>query len=175
MPVGGDYTTDAPWPPPWPSVPSYPSPPPPGNGYCPDVTTALLDISTNLDQQSVLTDWVSGGDACFDGWSHVTLTGGIVRQLSLQGLGLGGGPLPPSFYTALTTLQIVDLANNAITGTLSTDIGYMTSLLSLNLMNNQLSGSIPAQFAYLTKLTSLDLSVNSFSVSRSGNLTRGTK
>ena len=76
----------------------------------------------------------------------------------------GGGFIHTSRPLPTLSPQTVDLSNNAITGTLSTDIGYMRDLLSLNLMNNQFSGALPAQFAYLTKLTNLDVSVNTFSV-----------
>ena len=48
-----------------PGIPQSPSPPPPGDGSCPDVTSALLDL-VFMDQQGVLTDWVSGSDACLN-------------------------------------------------------------------------------------------------------------
>jgi len=54
------------------------------------------------------------------------------------------------------------LYNSSLTGTLSTSIGFLTSLQYLIFDSDQLSGTIPTTIGYLTALYNLDLGYNRF-------------
>jgi len=69
------------------------------------------------------------------------------------------GQMPNRMHLALPVLKDISLANQALSGTIPTDLFAMPQLKSLNLSNNQLTGSMPAVLGG-SKLFSLDLSSN---------------
>ena len=113
-PVGGDYSTDAPQLPDLPPSSPYIAPVPPSSGApCTDVSAALTEFKSAVDAGSnILSSW--SGDVCSKAgsstpWSHVNVSSGRVYALDLASLGLSGGPIPNSLFTALTDLQVAPL------------------------------------------------------------------
>jgi hypothetical protein len=47
-----------------------------------------------------------------------------------------------------------------LSGTIPTEIGFLTNLVRINLSDNHLTGSLPMEIGYLTLLTSWNLSFN---------------
>ncbi|CAI0549978.1 unnamed protein product [Linum tenue] len=66
----------------------------------------------------------------------------------------------PSGVQNLVNLQWLDARNNKLTGTIPSVIGNMQALRLLNLRGNRISGSIPPTFGNLTELIDLDLDEN---------------
>lgn len=81
----------------------------------------------------------------------------------LPGAGLNGElPLDTSIWSALSTLQVLDLSNNAVTGFLPPQLQALTDLQVIRVGGNQLSGSIPQTLPNSTNLTTVDISNNQF-------------
>ncbi|KAK3422979.1 hypothetical protein EUGRSUZ_G03336 [Eucalyptus grandis] len=72
----------------------------------------------------------------------------------------------PEFIEKMQLLQVIDLANNNLSGSIRPSIGNCSILEVLDLQNNSLSGLIPASLGQLQGLQSLHLSNNKLS----GNL-----
>jgi Leucine-rich repeat (LRR) protein len=90
---------------------------------------------------------------------------GIGKAPSLQILDVPNSGLVgsiPDEILEITTLQELDLSYNMFNGTLPTGISKLSQLTSLLLNNNEFTGSIPPSLGSLTNLKSLDLSVNGF-------------
>jgi hypothetical protein len=68
------------------------------------------------------------------------------------------GTLPSAIPTSLTLL---DLRSNAISGTIPSSVGSLTGLTALSLNQNNFSGSIPESVAQLTGLVTIELQGNS--------------
>ena len=60
------------------------------------------------------------------------------------------------------SLQILDLCDNSLTGSLSDAIGGMSRLEYVSFGNNKLSGSLPASIGNLTDLRIIDIADNAF-------------
>lgn len=66
--------------------------------------------------------------------------------------------------TALPVLQVMNLSNNRLTGSIPTPMGLLSGLKDLNLSNNRLSGAItPTMLTKLSSLENLDVSFNNLS------------
>lgn len=92
---------------------------------------------------------------------------GLARLSSLRVLDLSSnaltGPLAPALGT-LSALRVLDLSDNALTGSVPESLGSLTRLTALNLSRNELSGAFPnAAVRELRKLARLDLSRNKLS------------
>ncbi|XP_062115774.1 probable LRR receptor-like serine/threonine-protein kinase At1g56140 [Humulus lupulus] len=84
------------------------------------------------------------------------------------------GPIPEELWT-LTFLFNLNLAQNFLTGSLSSSIGNLTKMQYLSLGINALSGEVPKELGQLTELLSLSFSSNNFSgplPSELGNLNK---
>jgi|LauGreSBDMM110SN_4_FD.fasta_scaffold01523_6 hypothetical protein len=110
-PLGGDYWADAPQLPDLPPSAPYiaPAVPPSSGASCTDISDALIEFKSVVSDPGVLASWT--GDVCSSAvglapWSYVNVSSGRVRALDLAGLGLSGGPIPDSLFTALTDLQV---------------------------------------------------------------------
>lgn len=73
----------------------------------------------------------------------------------------GSLPLDPTIWTALSSLQALDLSNNAVTGYLPPQLRGLTHLADVNLASNQLQGSLPGLPAS-SNLTSVNVNNNQF-------------
>ena len=119
-------------------------------------------------------------------WDGVACTGQVedssveVSALHLTALGLSG-PLPLEIGL-LTSLTVLDLADNSITGSLPSTIGLLTNIQELNMPGrstsslppsqrsrslqqqaNNLSGALPSEVGSLTALQRMNLQGNSLS------------
>ncbi|KAJ3097138.1 hypothetical protein HDU96_000495, partial [Phlyctochytrium bullatum] len=84
-----------------------------------------------------------------------------IIELYLNGTGLQGA-FPTSWTSQFTNLQILNLANNTLSGPLPPEIGNFTNLVQLSVFNCSLSGPIPAELGR-PPLQRLNLGRNSFS------------
>jgi len=66
----------------------------------------------------------------------------------------------PTELKFLTALTGVSLYENQLTGTLPSELGMLTALTSLRLYSNQLGGSLPSELGMLTALKTLHLGNN---------------
>ncbi|KAJ6991519.1 receptor-like protein kinase HSL1 [Populus alba] len=140
------------------------------------------------DPSRALSSWNHRDDTpC--GWYGVTCDKSTQRvtSLDLSNSGLMG-PFP-YFLCRLTNLKSVNLLNNSINSSLTSDIAACQSLEVLNLSENLLVGSLPESLSELKNLKELNLEMNNFSggipakfgefqklewISLTGNLLTGT-
>ena len=112
--------------------------------------------------------------------TEVTLWGVVYSVEDTDTLNLFNNQLTgsiPSEIGYLTNLINLYLNNNQLTGPIPPEIGNLTNLTHLYLQSNSLTGSIPPEIGNLTNLTDLSLSFNSFMGSippEIGNLTNLT-
>ncbi|KAJ3670855.1 hypothetical protein LUZ60_008281 [Juncus effusus] len=112
-------------------------------------------------------NWV--GVTCDQNQSHVI-------ALRLPGAGLVG-PIPAGTLGKLSSLHVLSLRSNRLSGSIPDDLTNLPALKSLYLQDNALSGSIPPDISKLERLTRLDLSGNGLTGSipfSLNNLTRLT-
>mmetsp|Transcript_15459 Transcript_15459/g.31725 ORF Transcript_15459/g.31725 Transcript_15459/m.31725 type:complete len:93 (-) Transcript_15459:700-978(-) len=62
----------------------------------------------------------------------------------------------------LTKLEEFVLENNDVSGSIPTEIGYLTSLKLLNLRGNSFTGEIPSEIGQLTNLREILLGTSPF-------------
>ncbi|XP_059316028.1 LRR receptor-like serine/threonine-protein kinase FLS2 [Lycium ferocissimum] len=84
-----------------------------------------------------------------------------IRSVSLSGNKIQG-PIPESFCQSTNVLQVLDLSNNSLSGTIRRNLGNCKSLIYLNLGQNKLTGSVPKELERVTSLCYLDLKGNQF-------------
>jgi Leucine-rich repeat (LRR) protein len=89
-------------------------------------------------------------------WFGITVTGDHVTAISLDLNNLNGSMTLE--LGNLTSLEYLDLALNSLTGSIPAELGHLSSLKGVWLCGNQLSGSIPAELGNLKNLTRLVLS-----------------
>ncbi|GJP36424.1 hypothetical protein CLOM_g20933 [Closterium sp. NIES-68] len=95
-------------------------------------------------------------------WYGVTCSPrGEVLQIMLMSSNLRG--TIPKQIANLTTLNFLDLSNNALRGPIPPQLALLPNLVTLQLGNNQLSSSIPQSFSRLRNLKFLDLGRNQLS------------
>ncbi|KAG6431571.1 hypothetical protein SASPL_109650 [Salvia splendens] len=121
---------------------------------------ALLDFLTKVPHESRL-QWDPSLSAC--SWVGVSCdpSNSSVHSLRLPGVGLIG-PIPPSTLGRLSSLRVLSLRSNRLSGPLPADLSNLKSLRNVYLQRNQLSGDFPPSLAELTRLNRLDLSSNNF-------------
>lgn len=91
-------------------------------------------------------------------WYGVTVTADKVTQIILSGNNLKG--TIPMALMQLTSLQILNLNNNQLTGSIPVELAGLKKLLGLHMYGNSLSGVIPSQLGELSQLTILLLNKN---------------
>ncbi|MFO7681211.1 MAG: leucine-rich repeat domain-containing protein [Chloroflexota bacterium] len=105
------------------------------------------------------TGWLVTNTPC--SWVGVTCADGHVDTLALFFNNLQGQL--PAALAALPRLRVLDLHNNAITGSIPPEIGRLANLVQLDLSVNQLSGVLPAALGDLAALQWLMLPHNQIS------------
>ncbi|XP_062016948.1 receptor-like protein 7 [Rosa rugosa] len=70
------------------------------------------------------------------------------------------GEIPTIVYEYLVGLQLLNLSNNILIGSIPSSIGNWTGLESLDLSNNHLSGEIPRSLEQLTSISAFNVSHN---------------
>ncbi|XVF68670.1 hypothetical protein PTKIN_Ptkin11bG0020100 [Pterospermum kingtungense] len=102
---------------------------------------------------TVLGDW--GGDPCLPSpysWDWINCTSASTPRVTALYLGSFGlsGFLPD--FSSMTALEIIDLHNNSLIGSIPDFLGTLPNLKQLNLADNGLSGSIPSSISKNSKL-----------------------
>jgi hypothetical protein len=94
-------------------------------------------------------------------WFGISCTNDLVTAINLADCGLSGTLSPD--LGLLTSLRNFDVSNNAISGTLPGDgLAALTDLQLLYLYGNNFSGTLPALWSSLSNLTDVRLFNNSF-------------
>jgi Leucine-rich repeat (LRR) protein len=130
---------------------------------------AFYDSTGGASSWSTKTNWLTGP---LNSWYGVTLSGGRVSRIVLNGNNLSGS-IPPEIGS-LTHVKVLQLQNNSLHGTIPAEIGEMDSITDLRLNNNQLTGPIPS-VSNLSKMSTLYLNNNQLSgtiPSSMGSLTK---
>ncbi|XP_038993038.1 probable LRR receptor-like serine/threonine-protein kinase At1g05700 [Hibiscus syriacus] len=115
-----------------------------------DDVDGLVALQREFD---VLGDW--GGDPCLPApysWDWINCTSGStprVTALYLGSFGLSG--LLPDF-SSMTSLEIIDLHNNTLIGSIPEFLGSLPNLKQLNLASNGFSGPVPSSISKNKKL-----------------------
>lgn len=126
----------------------------------------MCDLSASLNATSYSTSW-----ECTDGlpttalcngstssWMGVTCVDGVVTEIDFHNSALSGSISSSIGY--LTSLTYFSLGTNNLVGSIPSSFGYLVSLLRLNLGTNWLTGTIPSQMGSLTNLLDLYLDTN---------------
>ncbi|XP_059068381.1 probable leucine-rich repeat receptor-like protein kinase At1g35710 [Cryptomeria japonica] len=103
-----------------------------------------------------LSSWEKGTECCL--WDDISCDN-TTHIVSVDIHGLGGGVISQSLCR-LTSLTIIDLSGNGLTGTLPPCLGNLSYLIKLNLNGNMLSGNIPLSFGNMSLLQYFDVSSN---------------
>ena len=94
----------------------------------------------------------STSTACY---SSVAATNEVIQlDLSMHHL---AGFIPECFATNMTSLEVMDLHDNDLTGTIPSELGSLSSLEWLSLYRNDLTGTIPSELGRLSSLEWLSL------------------
>ncbi|MCO5596079.1 hypothetical protein L7F22_050137 [Adiantum nelumboides] len=70
------------------------------------------------------------------------------------------GTIPSDFEAACTSLTVLSLSQNFLTGNIPASLSSCEKLIAIQLQHNQLTGSIPPELASIPNLEYLDLSQN---------------
>ncbi|KAK9084664.1 hypothetical protein Sjap_025075 [Stephania japonica] len=104
---------------------------------------------------------------CSHGWRGLTCDhqSQAITEIRLENMNLKG-VLDVESLCGLSSLRVLDLANNFIEGTIPSSISNCMSLTHLNLSNNLLHGTVPSSLSKMKNLVSLNISNNYFSGSQ---------
>ncbi|CAA6657919.1 unnamed protein product [Spirodela intermedia] len=137
-----------------------------------DPTGYILDswneesIDFNECGRVVLDNLGIAGDADLGTFTNLTL----LLKLSMANNSISG--VLSSSVGDFKSLKYLDISNNLFSGGLPEEIGKLKSLQNLSLAGNNFSGPLPHSIGELSSIQSLDLSRNSFSGSLPSTLTR---
>lgn len=101
-------------------------------------------------------------NGCPSSWNGIVCNGANVAGLVLDNLGIAGDADLGAF-TNLTMLLKLSMANNSISGVLSSSVGGLKSLKYLDISNNLFSGGLPEEIGKLKILQNLSLAGNNLS------------
>ncbi|KAF3568114.1 hypothetical protein DY000_02012451 [Brassica cretica] len=132
---------------------------------------ALLDFLSHFSLP--LHRWNQSSPTCHQ-WTGVTCSRNRIVSVRLPAVGLNG-LIPPFTITRLSSLKILSLRNNQLTGELPPDLINLKNLTRLYLQHNRLSGPLPETLSELKNLKVLDLSNNGLNGSIPSSLSRLTR
>nr|GEV31948.1 probable inactive receptor kinase At5g10020 [Tanacetum cinerariifolium] len=123
---------------------------------------SLLEIKRGIREDAsgkVLSSWDPksfSSNGCPVDWYGITCSNGHVTSIMLDALGLVG-----SFHFAsFTMLRNLSISGNSFEGTVSNEIGSVSSLEYLDVSSNLLHGPLPVVITSLKRLVHLNLSLN---------------
>ncbi|KAM0018097.1 putative protein kinase RLK-Pelle-LRR-III family [Helianthus debilis subsp. tardiflorus] len=119
---------------------------------------ALLSFIKKVPHSGSL-NWNESESAC--SWEGVTCTtsGTTVLYLRLPLKNLTG-EIPSNTIGKLTSLRVLSLGHNTLSGEIPSDFSNLNFLTTLYLDHNNFSGNIPSSFSTLSYLTTFDVSYN---------------
>jgi len=122
---------------------------------------ALVDLYNSTDgvHWYTHTNWLTSSP--LSTWYGVTLTDGRITTLYLSGNALSGSL--PSSIGKLTSLDVLDLSGNRLVDSIPASIGNLINLTQLNFSANHLSGKIPTSLSKLANLWNLNFGANQLS------------
>jgi len=86
---------------------------------------------------------------------------GAVIAIQLRGFMLDGSlPSDPSVWSALPSLSVLDLADNALTGSIPASMSALSSAATIDLSNNRLTGTIAPSFSSFSPAATMKLDGN---------------
>ncbi|KAL3518759.1 hypothetical protein ACH5RR_021348 [Cinchona calisaya] len=153
---------------------------------------ALLELKMGIERDpsgKVLVSWDSkslASDGCPQNWYGIGCSEGHVTSIILSDMGLVGIfsfpaisglkmlrnlSIPNNQFSGsiteelglISTLEYLDLSGNLFNGTMPSELTNLRSLVFLNLSLNYMEGTIPSGFTNLEQLKYLDLHSNGFS------------
>lgn len=134
---------------------------------------ALVSSETLVDDKKALLDflssfslslhrWNQSSPVCHT-WTGVSCSETQDRIVSVRLPGIGfNGVVPPLTISRLSSLKILSLRKNQLTGDFPSDFINLKNLTHLYLQHNRLSGPLPSFISELKNLKVLDLSNNRF-------------
>ncbi|RID78571.1 hypothetical protein BRARA_A01383 [Brassica rapa] len=122
---------------------------------------ALLEFLTLMRPTRSL-NWNETTSVC-NAWTGVTCNkdGSRITAVRLPGVGLNG-QIPPNTLSRLSSLTVLSLRSNRISGLFPGDFAELKDLAFLYLQDNDFSGPLPEDFSVWKNLTSVNLSNNDF-------------
>ncbi|PHT49103.1 hypothetical protein CQW23_13311 [Capsicum baccatum] len=120
-----------------------------------NLTSLVILILANNSLSGAIPYWLFNLPALSIGEVHG------IRSISLSGNKIHG-PIPESLCQAANVLQVLDLSNNSMSGTIRRNLANCKSLIYLNLGQNKLTGTVPKELERVTSLHYLDLNGNEF-------------
>ncbi|KAG2248791.1 hypothetical protein Bca52824_088419 [Brassica carinata] len=132
---------------------------------------ALLEFLTLMRPTRSL-NWNETTSVC-NAWTGVTCNkdGSRITAVRLPGVGLNG-QIPPNTLSRLSSLTVLSLRSNRISGLFPGDFAELKDLAFLYLQDNDFSGPLPEDFSVWKNLTSVNLSNNDFNGTVPGSLSR---
>ncbi|GKC38774.1 probable inactive receptor kinase [Tanacetum coccineum] len=134
--------------------------------------TALLDFMHNLPHSRSLNwDINSSLTSVCTQWTGVTCNEDMTRVIGLRLPGVGfHGHMPKNTISRLSSLQILSLRSNGISGEFPVDFFNLKNLSLLYLQFNQFEGELPKDFTVWKNLTVVNFSNNKFNGSISESI-----
>lgn len=107
---------------------------------CSPLVDALLSVVEPFGYPLRLAESWKGNDPCGQRWLGIVCSNGNVSVINLQSMNLSGN-ISPSF-ASLTSVTKLLLPNNALTGTIPSELTRMPGLVELDVSNNQLHDKV---------------------------------
>ncbi|KAB1215542.1 hypothetical protein CJ030_MR4G022231 [Morella rubra] len=145
----------------------------------------ILNLKQQWQNPQPLSHWTPSNSSSHCSWPEITCTDGSVSGISLQNMNINGTipsficdlknltaidfswnyftsqEFPKALYNC-SKLEVLDLCQNHLAGTVPDDIHRMARLRQLNLGASYFSGNIPGSIGQLTELRELQLFTRPF-------------
>ncbi|XP_010433865.1 PREDICTED: probable inactive receptor kinase At4g23740 [Camelina sativa] len=132
---------------------------------------ALLEFLTIMRPTRSL-NWNETSQVC-NIWTGVTCNKDRSRIIAVRLPGVGlNGQIPSNTISRLSSLRVLSLRSNRISGEFPADFVELKDLAFLYLQDNSLSGSLPLDFSVWKNLSSVNLSNNGFNGTIPSSLSR---